>query len=358
MNPKPMQNKSTLLTLATHSELQQHLKNLPQGRFFVLCDSNTWHECFPLIAPAISDRPCHIHIIPPGEIHKQTDTLLGILEELAAQEFQKSDLLINLGGGTVSDIGGLAAALYKRGLPYINLPTTLLAMVDAAHGGKTAVDFMGIKNLIGTLWFPYQTLVLPEFLKTLPTRELHAGYVEVLKQALLAGAKAWKKASELRPEQLTEHPDIIYDAARFKIKVVRQDPCDKGIRQILNIGHTIGHAVESWALNHPHGPLLHGEAVAFGMLAELRLSVSHAGLDETFARSAIRVFSNFQGSPQPSIADIDNLMYYMRHDKKNRNAAIRFSLLAKPGKAITGMSISEDKIRLAIEETLTGIKNQ
>jgi 3-dehydroquinate synthase len=353
-----MQNKSILLTAANGDELARYLKDLPQGRFFVLCDSNTWHECFPLIAPAIADRPCHIHIIPPGEFHKQTDTLLGILEELAAQGFQKSDLLINLGGGTVSDIGGLAAALYQRGMPYINLPTTLLAMADAAHGGKTAVDFMGIKNLIGTLWFPEQTIVFAGFLKTLPRRELYAGYVEVLKQALLEGKKAWDKAAGLRPEQLTEYPEIIYNAARFKMKIVRQDPGDQGIRQTLNMGHTIGHAVESWALNQPQGPLLHGEAVAFGMLTELRLSVYYAGLDETFAHSAIRVFRRFTGSPLPSHADIDNLIHFMRHDKKNRSVAIRFSLLAKPGKALTGIGIPEDKIHLALEETLMGIKNQ
>lgn len=353
-----MTNKSSLIVASTNKELELLLRSFSYGRFFVLCDSNTWRECFPLIASALSDRPCHIHIIPPGEIYKQTGTLLGILEEFASQGFQKSDLLVNLGGGTVSDIGGLAAALYQRGIPYINLPTTLLAMADAAHGGKTAVDFSGIKNLIGTFWFPQHTIVFPGLLKTLPQRELHAGYVEVLKQALLAGKQAWNKASKLAPEQLIENPEIIYEAARFKLRIVRQDPNDKGLRQVLNLGHTVGHAVEAWSLRHPEGPLLHGEAIALGMLAELRLSVSHAGLDESFAHLATKVFSKFLKPPIPSKADIEDLLQYMRYDKKNRAAAIHFSLLVKPGKALTGVSIGENKLRLALQETLSVIQHQ
>lgn len=353
-----MTNKSSLIVAYTIEELKLLIRSLSYGRFFVLCDSNTWHECFPLIASSLSDRPCHVHIIPPGEIHKQTETLLGILEELASQGFQKSDLLVNLGGGTVSDIGGLAAALYHRGIPYINLPTTLLAMADAAHGGKTAVNFIGIKNLIGTFWFPQYTIVFPEFLKTLPQREMYAGFVEVLKQALLAGKQAWNKASKLAPEQLIENPEIINEAARFKLRIVKQDRNDRGLRQVLNLGHTVGHAVESWSLKHPEGPLLHGEAIALGMLVELYLSVSHAGLDVSFAHAATQVFSTFLKPPIPSTADTENLLQYMRYDKKNQAVDIQFSLLVKPGKALTGITIGEDKLRLALKETLSVIQKQ
>ncbi len=357
MRMNHMQPKSILLILNTLSELEEHLNSLTNERFFVLCDSNTWRECFPRIASGFSNRQCHIHIIPPGEIHKQADTLWDILRNMALEGLQKSDLVVNLGGGTISDIGGLASALYQRGLPYINLPTTLLAMADAAHGGKTAIDFMGIKNLVGTFWFPQQTIIFPEFLRTLPQRELKAGYVEVLKQALLAGKRAWAQASTIGPEQITQNPQIICRAAELKMKIVKQDPTDRGIRQILNLGHTLGHAIEAWSLTHPLGPMLHGEAVALGMMAELRLSALYAGLDEDFAQQASRVFSRFIHSPFPTISDIDQIQNFMRYDKKNRNASIRFSLLAKPGKAYIGVSIAEKKIRNVLEEILSGIHN-
>ncbi|MGC8864417.1 MAG: 3-dehydroquinate synthase [Bacteroidales bacterium] len=345
----------SLLTPSTLDEFMQVLRQLPGEKLFALCDNNTWHHCFPLVAGALTERPCHIHIIPAGEMYKQPETLLGILSELSQQGFQKNDLLINLGGGTVSDIGGLAAALYQRGMPYVNLPTTLLAMADAAHGGKTAVDLNGIKNNMGTIWFPTSTVVYWGFLQTLPDRELRAGYVEVLKQSLLAGKKAWKNASRRMPETLIEEPEIIYEAARFKMKIVRKDPYDRGLRQILNLGHTIGHAIESWSLQQEEGPLLHGEAIALGLMTEMRLAQDLAGLDENFANEANRILQRFIHAPIPPLSAIDDLIRLMIHDKKNRSSTIRFSLLAQPGKALTGVIAREERIRWALEATLTGI---
>lgn len=345
----------SLLTPSTLDEFTRCLRQLPGEKFFVLCDSNTWHHCFPVVVDSFSERPCHVHIIPAGEQYKQPETLLGILHELSQQSFQRNDVLVNLGGGTVSDIGGLAAALYQRGMPYVNLPTTLLAMADAAHGGKTAVDFNGIKNQIGAIWFPTQTIVYQRFLQTLPIRELKAGYVEVLKQSLLAGKKAWRQASRRSPETLMKEPEIIHEAARFKMRIVRKDPYDRDLRQILNLGHTIGHAIEAWSLQQKEGPLLHGEAVALGLMAEMRLACALTDLDTNFANEVNRIMTRFIHAPVPPVAAIDDLLRLMLHDKKNRGAAVRFSLLARPGKAITGVSAGEDRIRAALEETLTGI---
>src|SRR5690554_5067871 len=315
----------------------------------LIMDKNTHRHCLPLFLSEFeTDIPVELIEIPAGEANKELKVAVQTWKSLLACGVNKNSLIIHLGGGMVTDFGGFVSAVYMRGIPYINIPTSLLAMVDAAVGGKTGLDMNGVKNLLGLYSFPIATLIHTPFLKTLPEREFRSGMAEMLKHGLIYGRKHWKKIIQLKnpsPENISE---LIKESVQLKLDIVEKDPYEKGLRKILNFGHTIGHAVESEYLNSEN-PLLHGEAIAIGIQIEAVLSaeiglMNKSELDEILS-NMIALF----GKNKIEESSIENLMQWMEHDKKNTGDKINFSLL-------NGLGVARFNVELNKEQIIEGIK--
>lgn len=284
----------------------------PYLTVFVLTDTNTQSLCLPLL-----NRADFINItIEAGELNKNISTLTIILEQLSLHKANRNSLLISLGGGVVSDIGGLAASLYMRGIAQLILPTTLLSMVDAAHGGKTGIDFKGVKNLIGTFREKDDVIICTKFLETLPEREYRAGLAEVIKHYLIIDKNSFYAFNMT----IIKKALIVNKAIAIKTSFVKKDPFDKNERQALNFGHTVGHAVESLFLTKPK-PLLHGEAVAVGIIAESYISYLKESITiDELTDISEKIKSVFPDLPSIELKDFEPLLSYILQDKKNDTA--------------------------------------
>ena len=311
---------------------------------FILVDENTHKHCLPILLSGIEKEVSfEIIEIPAGEINKTIDIVIQVWETMTEMNATRKSLMINLGGGMVTDIGGFIASTYKRGIDFINIPTSLLSMVDAAIGGKTGIDLHGVKNNIGSFSLPIFTSIHSEFLQTLPERELKSGLAEMLKHGLIYDQNHWKNLIELENFTVESISDWIQDSVKIKTEVINKDPYESGLRKILNFGHTIGHAIESEFLETENS-LLHGEAIAIGMMVEAILSyenelISKEELDEIFFQ-LIRFF----GKTMMPVERIPNLLNWMKHDKKNQIAQISFSLLDGIGKCKYDVLLSENQI--------------
>ncbi|MDB4250824.1 3-dehydroquinate synthase [Flavobacteriales bacterium] len=286
----------------------------------ILVDENTMRDCLfklPQIENAL------IIEIKSGEEYKNISTCNFIWEQLTINNFDRNALLINLGGGVIGDMGGFCATTYKRGLEFIHIPTTLLAMVDASVGGKLGIDFKGFKNQIGLFNNPKAVLISSEFLETLAESELKLGFAEVVKHALISDNSLWLKLKNT-PFTDLDWEDIIDTSVQIKNKIVLADPFEKGERKKLNFGHTFGHAIESYYLEKGT-PISHGEAVFMGMILETKIS----DLSET-EKNEIKnyVLSNFS---LPYTPKKSNLHKFLLNDKKNQNEKINFTLLSGIG---------------------------
>lgn len=311
---------------------------------YLLADENTYRDCFPLVRNILEERLKAHCIIPAGEIHKNLNTLTDILTFLTQQEAPRGALLINLGGGMVTDIGGFAAAIYKRGISYVNLPTSLLAQIDASIGGKTGIDFMGFKNQIGSFYPPKATFIATEFLNTLPQAELNAGKAEAWKHALVADADYWTFLKKLQEHDFAQ---LVERSVAIKSAIVAQDPLEKNVRKKLNFGHTIGHAVESYFLEDIQQPILHGEAVGIGLICETHIAwqkklISKSTLDEV-VDTLKQFYCKFE-LPKTALQTIIKRMY---HDKKNTSAHINFTLLNGIGEASIDHVCDEEMVHAA-----------
>ena len=286
----------------------------------ILVDENTKRDCLhklPKIENAI------IIEIKSGEEYKNISTCNFIWEQLTINNFDRNSLLINLGGGVIGDMGGFCAATYKRGLDFIHIPTTLLAMVDASVGGKLGIDFKGFKNQIGLFNNPKAVLISPEFLETLAESELKSGFSEVVKHALISDNSLWVKLKNT-PFTDFDWGDIIDTTVQIKNKIVLADPFEKGERKKLNFGHTFGHAIESYYLEKGT-PISHGEAVFMGMILETEIS----DLPETQKKEIKNyILSNFA---LPYTPKKSNLHKFLINDKKNQDGKINFTLLNRIG---------------------------
>ena len=299
----------------------------------ILVDENTKRDCLyklPKIENAI------IIEIKSGEEYKNISTCNFIWEQLTINNFDRNSLLINLGGGVIGDMGGFCAATYKRGLEFINIPTTLLAMVDASVGGKSGIDFKGFKNQIGLFNNPKAVLISPEFLETLAESELKSGFAEVVKHTLISDNSLWVKLNNT-PYTDLDWKDIIDTSVRIKNKIVLADPFEKGERKKLNFGHTFGHAIESYYLEKGT-PISHGEAVFMGMILETEIS----DLSET-DKNEIKnyILSNFSLPYTPKKL---NLHKFLINDKKNQDGKINFTLLSGIGKCSFDNLFSIDEL--------------
>lgn len=331
-------------------DLTAALQTTEPDNVIVVTDTNTDSLCLPAILDTLSGY-CHSKIvIPAGDDNKDLEQLQRIWTHLQSVKATRHSLMICLGGGMITDIGGFAASTYMRGMPYINIPTTLLATVDAATGGKTGINYRGMKNQIGVFASPATTIIYPPFFNTLPFSERLSGYAEMVKHALLADAETLRDT--LRFDLDTFDTDtlslLITENLRIKNDIVASDPEEHGIRQALNLGHTIGHALES--LSHlTDRPLPHGYAVMWGLVAELYISMITVGLDKSIV-SQINSFARDNYPPLPiSCRQYDRLFDFMRHDKKNHHGTIRFTLLEQIGKPVINQTPNHDTILEALD---------
>ncbi len=329
-------------------ELSSHLENRYKARsgIFILADRNTEKHCLPALlqqVPQLSNA-CII-VIEPGEENKTIQTCEEVWNKLAVLSANRQSLVINLGGGVISDLGGFAASTFHRGMSYINVPTTLMAMIDASLGGKTGVDLSSLKNMVGLFANPAGIYIWPGFLKTLPHKYMLSGYAEMLKHALIADADFWKKLSRMPMALIANWDDLIYHAALIKAKIVNNDPQESGLRRILNFGHTLGHAFETYSLRHDSKPMSHGEAVAMGIICESYISYRLADFPHEQRDEVIHnILLNFDHYTIETSA-IDELVEITVYDKKNINGNLILSLLREIGKGIDGQPCETALVR-------------
>ena len=338
------------------TQLSSLLSDLPKGQLFVLTDSHTKVHCLPLFAESIGDFSYHLLTLEAGEVTKNLTSVQLVWDFLLKHHATREAVLVNLGGGMITDLGGFAAATYMRGIRFVNIPTTLLAMVDASSGGKTGFDYKGVKNAIGTFTPPLATLINLDFLRTLPAEELLSGFAEMLKHALIASKEEWVNLlqllqEELPHEQLVEalgSTGVLQASIAIKEKVVAQDPHETGLRKILNFGHTVGHAIESAALEHSALP--HGYCVLWGMVAEVYLSVVKLGCPREVLQQLTQVMLQYYGRPQCDCKQREQLIQRMYLDKKNSaNQTPNFTLLRAVGEPEINQYVSEKDIDEALE---------
>ncbi len=315
---------------------------IAHNNVFVLTDKNVEQAVLPQIK-ILQDIP--VMAIEPGEQIKNIDTVKEIWRFLTEHGADRSSLLINVGGGVVSDIGGFAASTFKRGIRYVNIPTSLLAQVDASVGGKTGIDFMGYKNLIGTFNNPSLVLINTEFLRTLPQRHFISGYAEMIKHALIAGPGEWKKIQSFSLD------DIDYEFLMFLVKksveiknsIVEKDPKEQGWRKVLNFGHTIGHGVEAYFLSKGED-ILHGEAVAIGLISEIYLSNLKFILNIDLVFEISTYISRIFPSYTITYEDYEAIYNILLQDKKNRDGKIMFTLLRNLGEPVIDQACTKGEI--------------
>jgi 3-dehydroquinate synthase len=340
---------SVYFSAEAYQMLNEHLNERKYSKVFLLTDSNTLSDCKPYFKNLVAGSEDWTSItIPAGEDHKNIESCTYVWEELSANGADRKSLLINLGGGVVTDLGGFVASTYQRGINFINIPTTLLAMVDASVGGKTGVDLGTLKNQIGVINQPEMVLVDPGYLKTLSQRQLTSGFAEMLKHGLIQDDSYWNSLIQIMPESVDDN--LIHISVAIKNRVVQEDPTEQNLRKILNFGHTLGHAVESYFLNASgQEPLLHGEAIAIGMILEAFLSTKVAGLSKAACDEIKTAFLTYYPKVKITKTQQNKIVQLLRFDKKNSHGTIYFSLLEKIGVACYNKEVSDEIIDAAFE---------
>lgn len=330
-------------------ELSKFLKHADS--VVVVCDTNTVEYCYPLLAemPQLKDAP--IIEIEPGEASKCIEFAEHLWREFLDLNLSRKSLVINLGGGVVGDLGGFCASTYKRGIPFIHIPTTNLAMTDAALGGKTGINLGFTKNVIGTFSLPLSTLICPVFLNTLPKAEMVDGFAESIKHALIADSEFWEVLSSSWSPELDDIPNTawIRRSAEIKSEIVSQDPLENGLRTILNFGHTIGHAIEAVCLEEEN-KISHGLAIIMGMIAEMHLSVIKGICNEEAVIFPIKKLDSWYKPVWKGWMTADRLIDFIMKDKKNSHGVIKMSLLRAIGEYPVITEINPEEIVRAIEK--------
>ena len=342
-------------------------------RVFILTDENTRRLCLPILYRnyARELQQAEVITIAAGDSHKTLESVSHVWSELQRLGATRHSLLINLGGGMITDLGGFAASTFKRGMPFVNIPTTLLAMVDASVGGKTGINFGGLKNEVGVFRNADTVIIDTRFLQTLDRENLLSGYAEMLKHALLDGSDMLARhlRFDVEDPDLAQLQQMVADSLQVKQRIVLDDPTEQGIRKALNLGHTVGHAFEALTLlpspfalhpspespspftphPSPESPLLHGYAVAWGLVSELYLSVVKTGFPIERMRQVVTFILEHYGRMPITCDDYPTLLELMRHDKKNVSGRINFTLLADVGDIRINQHCTQHEIEEALD---------
>lgn len=333
-------------------QLDQEITAINPDRIFLLTDINTRDAVIPRLQ-MLSQRVADAHIIsiPPGDLNKNLDSLANIWQQLSDNKATRSSLLVNVGGGVITDIGAFAASTFKRGIPYINIPTTLLAAVDASVGGKTGINFNGLKNEIGTFSSPRQVIISTIFFNTLSHTEILSGYAEMIKHALLDSPQEFSAILAYNPDPVD--PDRLLDLLqrniRVKSDIVTIDPTEKGPRRALNLGHTAGHAFETLAMER-HSPIPHGYAVAYGLIVAAVLSHIKCQFPTDTIHTLAAYIHQHYGAFAITCDDYPHLLEIMTHDKKNTgDGNISFTLLSAVGQPQCGIPCTPADITAALD---------
>lgn len=337
----------------TIGDIGQSLSEYLSGREYthvaILVDENTRQHCLPKIIDSVSD---HLLIqISSGETHKSLSSCEYIWSAMAEAQMDRHGLLINLGGGVIGDMGGFVASCYMRGIDFIQIPTTVLSQVDASVGGKLAIDFKSFKNFIGLFCNPKAVLVDPSFIHTLSPEQLRSGYAEMIKHGLIGSVQIWDRLSAREDLKSIDWAREISESIQIKKRVVTEDPKELGLRKVLNFGHTIGHALESYSLQTDL-PLLHGEAIALGMIAESYISKEVLSLSEiSLAAVSSHIKNVYNGIPLESLDHLDEIYQLMGADKKNKGGQIKAALLEDIGTAVFDITLEKDVVKRALAFT-------
>lgn len=338
-----------IISKQLQTELTEAIAECEHDRIFVLVDETTNKLCWSLVKDYLCLKDAQTIVIGATDRRKNLDTLVHVWESLQQGKATRHSLLINLGGGMVTDLGGFAASTYKRGINFINVPTTLLAMVDASVGGKTGINFGGLKNEIGVFNDAEFVLLDTNWLRTLDEENIRSGYAEMLKHGLIADDTMWAELINFNLAQpnLRQLASMLHKSVRIKERIVTEDPHEKGIRKALNLGHTFGHAFESWAMKRQ--PVLHGYAVAFGLIAELYLATTRTDFPTERMRQTVNFIRAYYGSLPITCNDYPELIELMHHDKKNRGNEINVTLLGGIGDIRINQTITEEDIKEALD---------
>lgn len=337
--------KPIFFSESASTDLTAVLSGLNFSSIFVLTDENTKTHCLPRLEESLPPNSV-FHTIEPSEKNKTISTCMTIWAAMTAARLDRKALFLNIGGGVLGDMGGFCASIYKRGIRFINMPTTLLSQVDASVGGKLGVDFEGLKNHLGVFNEPETVVVAPEFLATLPEREVRSGYAEIIKHGLIKD-KTYFESLDFDNWQNSHWAPIIQHSVAIKKAVVEADPKEAGLRKILNFGHTIGHAFETYFLDGPRH-LLHGEAIAVGMICEAWLSYKKLRLSLEELEQIQTAFLKVYGKVKILEEDLPEVLDYCLQDKKNEGKKLMFSLLKSIGDCGFNIPVTREEIRESI----------
>ncbi len=340
-----------LFSEKAYSDLQLLLNTASYSSVFILVDTNTKKYCLPLFLeyfPELKRSP--VLKINAGEEDKNLETCKWVWQQLSNLGADRKSLLINLGGGVVSDLGGFVAATFKRGIDFINVPTTLLSMVDASVGGKNGVDLGGLKNQIGIITHPKMVIIDSQYLNSLPENEYKSGYAEMLKHGIIRDKDYFEELSEYKSLRKSNIEDYIHHSVKIKNTVVTEDLYESNLRKILNFGHTLGHAIETYCLTHSKKTsLLHGEAIAIGMITEAYLATQLSNLDMTAAEKIKDVFLKIFPKVIFSEEDLASILDLLKYDKKNSHGKVKFVLLYDIGQPAIDVEVKPELFAEAFE---------
>ena len=331
-------------------DLVSAISECEHDRIFVLTDETTQQLCWPKIKNFKALKDCTPIIIKATDTHKNLDTLAEVWQALSNGGATRHSLMINLGGGMVTDLGGFAASTFKRGIDFIYIPTTLLAMVDASVGGKTGINFGGLKNEIGVFSDSRFVIINTQFLDTLDHDNICSGYAEMLKHGLISDERTWAElvTFDLENPDLSQLQRMVADSIKVKERIVETDPHEHGIRKALNLGHTMGHAFESFAMRRGT-PILHGYAVAYGLISELYMSARKTAFPTDRMHQTVRFIRENYGTLNITCDDYPTLIELMHHDKKNTSGIINFTLLGNVGDIRINQTANEEEIKEALD---------
>lgn len=335
-----------------YEALNLHLSNNKYSNIFIIVDSNTNEFCLSKFLPYLeTNLTIEIIEFEAGEQNKNIETCVQIWNALTELSADRKSLVINLGGGVVTDLGGFVASTFKRGIDFIHIPTTLLSMVDASVGGKNGVDLGNLKNQIGVINVPQMVIIDTQYLETLPKNEMRSGLAEMLKHGLIYDKKYWEKFLDLKTIDFADFDELIYRSVEIKNEIVTKDPTEKNIRKALNFGHTLGHAIESYFLeNENKTNLLHGEAIAVGMILESFISLDKKLITETEYREIKTAIKDIYDNILFDKNDIEPILELLIHDKKNEYGNIQFALIEGIGKIIINQSVENELILKAFQD--------